>query len=499
MTDRVRYHEATEADKPAFTQRGYKGRYFFPHRVCYVPKPFPEQRLLARTQWGLDSCDNLFGALLYAGPEQADEFPEDVWLDRKVMVHGMHLGRPGLVASAYLYIDGDTLYTDEHQSDMVQRIGERKEHRNLVVRRFGSWHYLLLNSVLHFAAMRGLREVHVPTAERVLSSYIHHAINTDLIERLYDRDITLHHLAERRGDRWVIDIRANRDRLVALHARSEPLGLPERRVCLLHDIASATQHDFSKPPAGLDALLSAERDVGVHTTYCVPGVMLDACRQRIDGAGHDLALRSYLPGPYRRRSRHTDDEGPAMRSATQLYRRLVHRLRRLGLVKQGETPTVSKRANDFMNRLRRAAGRPPVLSAPHLCRAVDFYIKGYRPTPGDLAAGLDEALLRELHFEWLLIDGLPADAEPVYDHGLLRIPTHRLLKDAPPDASAFEQLRADLLAGIDRRPLSVIGLPDPNGSSWRDRYADLLRALRDRAELVTAEDVANAFHLGRTQ
>lgn len=453
------YHLITEDRKPEFAERGYKGRYFFPHRVYFHTKPQPEQTLWARRQWGLDQHAQLFGLSLFAEQPAVDAFPQQVYLDKQVMIHRGHLGRPGLVASACLYIDGDRLYTDEHLADLVTRSKHTGEHGNRIRRRFGGWHHMLLNSILYFADTRSLKEVHLPTPARIYSHYIQRDIDLEVIDRLYDRDINLHYKAEQVGDRWVIGVQANRDKLVPMRRESEPTTQPERGACLLHDVTPASERH-------LEAVLEAEAALGIRSAYCVPANNIEALREPIERHGHELAFLSLDGRP---------------------YRQIAYDPR------SGAAPEPTR-----SNKLRGLVKMKPTLDVPDLCRDLDFYLTGYRITDNDVAAGLTHEPLRMMHFDWVLDPRLDPASPPQCELGLVAFPitaasdsTHT----ATPGNTDWPQA---MTQQVGNNPWASFALPLAHSDTWLPRLRELADKLRDIAELSTPQDYVDHYHLDRS-
>lgn len=499
-----RYHQVTAERKPEFIERGYKGRYFFPHRCYYLPRALAEQHRIARRIWGLSDPEQLYCVLMYAERDAICEFPEELFFDREVMIHRDPHGMPGLVALALLYIDGDTLCCDEHQSDLVQRAGQRPEHRNKISRRFGGWHQMLLNSVLNFAVQMGLKRVRVPTARRVLSHYITRHVVPDLFERLYDRDTQMRFDAQRVGDLWEIDVEANRGRLVAMSTQQEPTATPARAACLLHDVEGAGEQ--------IGELLEAERALGVSGTYILPPRLAGRWMLAIErggesraapgasSGGHAVAFHSRAVGRYRFPRRAVEDEPAVLRGVTQAMRRIDYVARqRLG-IHPGEVPSASKAINAALNRLRRATGQPAVVDTLQACRDNETYVHGYRQTPHDHAAGITDDRLRDHHFSWLIDEALPSDAGVTESGRLLRVPVTHPWPATVTDPASFaawaQQITADANAPTDP-PLLCIDLPARQIRNWLPGYREFIHALRGSAQLLSVEALADRHYLDR--
>lgn len=479
------YHLITEARKPEFIERGYKGRYFFPHRAYFVTKRQPEQAQFARQFWSLPDPGSLYSVALFADKPVIDEFPDEVYFDRRIMMHRGHLGLPGLVATACLYVDGDKLFTDEHLCDLVTRCKFAGEHGNKIRRRFGGWHHMLLNSILHFANMRSLREIHMPNSARIQSQYVQREINMDVLERLYDRDPFLHHKSRMQGDFVVIDVQANRGELVAMERRDEPTTLPERGVSLFHDVTPGSEHR-------IEELLQAEEQLDIRSTYCVPASMVEALHEPIEARGHGLAFRSFDGRPYRQLQGDPEEESPVMRALTQFMKRRAER-------KAASTQPVPpvKIASDVVleltNRLRRLLRLRPTLDIVDLCRDIDFYLTGFRVTDNDVSAGLTHKPLRRLHFDWVLDPRLDPTSAPRCEDGLVLFPVNRVV-----DQSASGDGFARLIKQAEQQPLATLGLPLITADDWLPRLGELVGALREKADVLTLQGFVDRLYLDRS-
>lgn len=479
-----RYHEITEERKPEFVARGYKGRHFFPHRCYVLPRALPEQVRVGARAWGIGDHDALFSLLLYADQQWAGRFPQDLFFDRQVMIHREHHGLTGLTATAHLYIDGDRLCTDEHQSDLVQRIHLRREHKSQVEKRFGTWHHMLLNSILNFAVMKGLREIHLPNARRVMNSYIGKAVNPELFVRLYDNNINRHFDAKQQGDTWVIDVQQHRDKLVPLEPRDEPVDEPRPAVCIVHDLAEQT------PAAAkvLERVLAIEQVGHVQATYNLPVSMMKAHQQRLEAAGHAVGFMGHTAGPYRCRQTPAHEESAPMATLTRGVRTADYFLRKALRIKPGRVPTTTVMRSALINRLRRCVGIPAVLYPLSDCRRADYYLKGYRQTTHDRDAGLSDEQLRHHHFEWLLTEGSGEDTGFADKRGLLKFPVIPMPGDEP--THAIEQ-------ALERGSVVALSLPISGQPGWLEAYAQRLEQMQGMAEIRTIQSVVDRYHLSR--
>ncbi|HEY7529053.1 MAG TPA: hypothetical protein VIC56_00055, partial [Gemmatimonadota bacterium] len=260
-----------------------------------LPKPGPDGLRSIRAMAGRGQPGDLRELVVWADPRLAAEFPRDVFFDPDVVWHQQHFGRAGQVATADLALDGDRVRTTNHLSDLVQRIGRRRELRTRVENRFRGWHALLLNAVLAYADDRGAAAVHTPSAALALRhTDPDRPPQAELFDRVYDRVVTRLFQARREGDWWVLDVAANRPRIVKPEPAEEPLAAG-RAVCVCHDIERGTGHLDVDPafarraeetsPASLEAMLRIERERGVRATYAVVGAILPEIRAAIEAGG----------------------------------------------------------------------------------------------------------------------------------------------------------------------------------------------------------------------
>lgn len=497
MTHAQRYHEAAPDRKPEFVARGYKGRHFFPHRAYYLPRPLPEQVKISRRLWGLHDFDALYCVLLYASDELVGQLPEDLFFDPEVMIHNVHMGRPGLVAAAHLYIDGDTLCTDEHQSDLVQRITNRLEHKSKVKKHFGTWHHMLLNSILNFAIFKGLRKIRVPTAERVVEQYIGNTVSPVLFERLYNRNIQHHFKAQKQGDFWVINVDDHRDKLIALTPMTESVQAPKRSACIVHDIDPVAPAGLAGLSEQLELILAAEEDLGVCATYNIPGERFDAVSASIQQGEHTLAFRSFDGLPYRYPSGESNDETPAMAALTRLYRRSVYTLCKYLSLQVGKLRTATAIRTRWLNLIRRLLGWPETRDVLRLCRDIDYYRKGYRLTPQDINAGLTDDWLAYYHVEWVITDDAGPGLAPAYPQVLMKLPITLAFDDSAASNGAAAWLQR-LDAELSQDGLTTLSLPLAHVAHWLEHYPAITQLLeRHGVTLLSPQQVVNAFHFER--
>lgn len=426
-----------------FVARGHRQREFFPHRASVLPKPGPDGLLSARAMAGACEPRQLRELVLWAEPGVIAEFPRDVFFDPDVVWHQQHFGRPGQVATADLMLDGDRVWTTNHLSDLVQRIGRRRELRTRIENRFQGWHALLLHAVLTYAGERGLRTVHTPSAALALShTDPARPPRPELFERVYDRVVTRLFDARREGDWWVLDVGTNRGMLVRPTAGDEALAAGPA-VCVCHDVERGSGHldvdpEFARraeetSPASLEAMLRIERERGVRATYSVVGAILPEIRGEIEACGHALAFHSYDHAV----------EGPS--AGNQLAR----------------------------------------------CRKVDYRIKGYRPPQSVLTPELSDENLARHNVEWLASSAHSFGTDHVeLRSGVVRLPI--LLDDWElyVRGEAYDVWEARALERLAGRSFAAFSLHDCYGPFWLPRYEQLLDRVQELGRLRTLDEVA---------
>lgn len=288
-------HDFTEQRRPEFGAIGHNQRSpFFPHSVRFVPKSGTDGLKLGKRMAGIDDPAKLWLVVLHAGAAELAEFPPDLFLDRDLIWHGQTLGLPGHIAYAcVLEHDGEVVGLN-YISDLVQRIGRRRAYKTRVEKFFRGWPRLLLNALMEFARLRGLRGVRSPTAELVMRHTApRRPVLPELFERVYDRSVLHGFRARRDGLWWRIALADNQDRLVRPVRRLEP-GFDVAPTVVLHDVGAERGGD------ALERILAVEARAGVRTTYSVVGCRLEELRRPIELAGHALAFGSFDRNPLRR-------------------------------------------------------------------------------------------------------------------------------------------------------------------------------------------------------
>jgi hypothetical protein len=438
---RARFREATAERCDEFVAKGHRRREVFAHSVYQLPKPGPDGMRLASWMCGVEDPGAIFELVLYAAPERLAGLPAELFFDDDIVWHQQQFGVPGQVASANIVVAGDTVHAMGYVSDLVQRIGRRREHKTQIEARFGGWRAMLLNAVLDFAAERGARTVRSATAALALRhTDPARDVQSEMFERVYDRAVERLLPARRAGDWWEIDMRAARERIVRLEHRDEARSVPERVICVYHDTERGRGHDDVDPafaaaadrdgPAALESMLDIEARTGTRATYCVLGELLDEVRGPIEAGGHSVAFHSF-----------------------------DHRIER-------------------EDQLRR-------------CRQVDYRIKGYRPPRSQITPELSDRNLLWHNFEWLANAARPlGTTEPVLRAGVVRLPVTSDDFGLHTGAVSYDDWEAELLAHARAHPFTAIGLHDCYAPTWIERYPALLERLGEAGELWTLDQVA---------
>jgi hypothetical protein len=437
--------------REAFLARGHRERHFFAHRIVRLAKGGVDGLKLARRMCRPDIAPSqLQEIVLCALPPTVSEFPADVFFDDDLVWHQQQFGLPGHVATASVIVDGPDLYIPTLISDLVQRIGRRRELKTRIENRFKGWAHLLLNAVLGLALDRGSERIFIASAEWARQNTDpERLVQPALFERVYGGTLRppfkpVH------GSRWsMIDVRAHAEIVVRGPVSRIPLS-DEPQVCVSHDIEHGWGH-LDEPavaarmqaeaPQHLNTMLELEAAAGVPATYCVLGFMLPGLAERIRGAGQCIAFHSY-------------DHAAS-----------------------GE------------------AGADAQLAQ---CRKVDYRIKGYRPARSLLTDELSDENLAFHNFEWLASSRRSLGIDrPALANGLVRIPIlfddfdlHR--------GAAYEPWRDKALAELGVHNLAVFSLHDCYANKWLHSYRDLLARVAELGRLRTLDQVAADVLLSRS-
>jgi hypothetical protein len=289
--------------KRELVERGHKERHVFPHRVVRLPKPGPDGYKLAERMCGPVSLGDLWELVLYALPPVLDEFPADVFFDDDVVWHQQQFGLPGQVATVNLVEQPPDVYAMVLISDVVQRIGRRRDLKTRIENRFAGWSRMLLHAVCDFALDHGLERVHVAAADWAMQhTDSERIVQRSMFERIYDHSVGPPFTAARDDRWWVLDVRANASAVARPEVRKVPMS-DEPEICVCHDIERGWGHRDVDPrfaaaaelaaPIHLERMLEIEADAGVRATYSVVGALLPEVRPAIAAGRHAVAFHSY--------------------------------------------------------------------------------------------------------------------------------------------------------------------------------------------------------------
>jgi len=384
--------------------------------------------------------------VLYAAPALIEEFPNDLFFDDDLVWHQQHFGRAGQIATANLWVDGGKLYSMVHISDLVQRIGRRREHKTRIENRFKGWHLMVLNAIGNFALEHGLARIYSPTAEFARRHTDRRRnVRPEMFERIYDRAVHTRFVAQREGDWWRIDVKDNAQRLVVATRHADACAA-ENTVCIVHDVERGLGHEDVDPDfarhaartaaASLETMLRIELAAGLRTTYNVVGVLFDELRAAIEPGGHALAFHSY---DHRVAAPDAGPDDPAFRQL-------------------------------------------------HKCRTVDYRIKGYRPARSIITPELTDANLCAFNFEWLA-NSLPLP-RPTMHNRIVKIPIRfddfALYKAQLP----YDEWERAALRIIAESDFVAFGLHDCYAPFWLPHYERFIDTLRAMGALRTLDAVA---------
>ena len=441
----VRFREVSAGRAYDFRAKGFLKRHFFPHRLHYLPRCGSDGLYLAQKIYSIDDPCRLRQVVLTACDDALDGIPTALFHDDDLIWHQQQLGMTGHVAAANLILDDRRLFTTARFSDIVQRISRNRQWATRVEKRFRGWDHMLLNGIFNYAVENGFREIHLPTGETARASTDpERHVEPALFERIYDDDVTQRFDAERRGDRWVVDVHANRHRLVEPEIRTEPLP-GGRTISICHDTEAGLGHvgvdaKLSEMTAAharnnLSKILEVEARRSIHGTYDVVGCLLRELREPIEAGGHEISFHSY-----------------------------------------DHTPNLNQLGQ---------------------CRAVDNRIKGYRPPQSKITSELTDRHLARFNFEWLASSPRSIATEvPVVRAGIARMPI--FFDDFPMYKSAvgYGEWETELLEIVRSRDFTAFGLHDCYAHLWLPQLDRLLERLADLGRIETVGEVAARTALG---
>ncbi|MGH7480900.1 MAG: hypothetical protein ACRELV_01995 [Longimicrobiales bacterium] len=368
------------------------------------------------------------------------DLPDDLFNDDELIWHRQTLGLTGQIAHASLVERGRDLYGLSYVSDLVQRIGRRREHKTRVGTEYRSWPATMLNGIMAVALGRSNRRVLSPTADHVLRyTDPSREVGPELFERVYDRPISRLYTAVRRRGWWIIDVRRNESRIVVPGHRRM---LVSRRpiVCICHDVERGLGHRELDPAlaeelaqagdAALAEMLRIEREADVRATYHVVGCLWPDVRGIIERDGHCIAFHSY----------------------------------------------------------------DHAIASPQLarCRRVDYRARGYRPPQSKLTRELRDRSLVLHNFEWLACGAGSFGFElPRLEQGLAKIPIHLDDYELFTGSLDYDGWERRAMAEIAARPFVAICLHDCYARFWLPHFRELLRKVTAMAELRTLDQITD--------
>lgn len=428
-----------------FVAKGFRRREFFPHQIIAVRKAYPDSVLQLRMQ-GLPVEDietgsfwqlNLYSSLI-------DDLPEEVFRSKVVNWHQQQLGRRGLIAAAGLFVLGNRAQVSLMQSDLCQQIFREPGLMRLCAarlnNRFRYWYAMLFNAVLDFAIDQRLLFVESPTSAQIIGT-TRKSINGDLFRRIYDSPAERYDVRKLRNDKveyWSISVCDNAQRVVRLEEGSFCIDLPERIICICHDIEENvdTPVSASDCQASLGATLEVEKKLQVRSTYNILGTLFRLKYPLIAAADyHSIAFHTY-----------------------------DHCL-------------------DSMDQLPRT-------------REVDLQVKGYRTAKSAITRELSDYALNFHNFEWLMSSaGSFGFDTPRLENGIGKIPVHLDDYSLYTGDETYAQWRNRVFDLVQERRFVSIGFHDCYSKFWSDGYAGLLDELKRLGEMWTCDQVLHQTYL----
>ena len=442
---RYRYRYCDREACEQLVQLGFRRARTFPHKIIYLPRSGPDGFSIASSMYGFSDPSLMYQVQLYADPALLERFPASLFFDDDIVWHQQQLGMPGQIATANLALAGEDVYGTVRFSDVVQRIGRRREFKTQIEKRFAGWNDLLLNAIMSFALERGAARVHFPNSVLAMRNTDRkRSVQKELFERVYDRAVRRLFSVKATATTWVADVAENRGRFAPLRAATGELREMENIVCIGHDTERGRGHDGIDPVLSgtpdsvfegrLDQMLAIERQMGIQSTYNVVGFFLEEVRQKIAEGGHCLAFHSYD---------HVAD-----------------------------TPQLGR------------------------CRTVDYRLKGYRPPRSVITDELQDGILCQRNFEWLASSAKSIESQvPVLQNGIVRIPiafddfalhTRRL---------SYTEWETRSLDRIRTTPIIAFCVHDCYADHWLDGYPRFLEELRAMGELITFNQLSDRMIL----
>jgi hypothetical protein len=442
------YREISKEREEEFFQKGYKKRYFFTHRIYYIPKCGPDGFKLSHRICGEGDPNKQWMVVLYACGPLIDQFPEELFFDDDIIWHQQQFGKIGQLATANLLVDGDNLYTMVHISDLVQRISRRRKHKTKIENRFKGWPHMLLNSIMNFAVENSIKKIYSPTADLAIEhTDSSRNVQRELFERVYDRMVNKHFLVIKEGKWWVIDVAKNKDRIITTQKKQETIE-SEKTICLCHDIERGLGHIGVDPTlvdlanktshSNLDEMLRIEKEMEVKATYNVVGYFFNEVREGIEKDSHCIAFHS--------------------------YDHIIH--------------------EDQLAK----------------CRQIDYRIKGYRAPQSKITPDLSDKNLCYHNFEWLASSANSLEIKlPEIKNRIVKIPILFDDFDLYRNKMKYEDWEKKAIQIIKQNDFVAFGLHDCYAHYWLPQYREFLKKIRDLGKLKTLNEIANEVFLSNSK
>jgi hypothetical protein len=447
-----------------FLSKGIAKRYFFPHRTYYLPKCGPDGLKLALRMCGHAALDRMWEVVIYALSPVVDRFSSELFFDKELIWHEQQFGKKGQIATASLLVRDNALFSITHVSDVVQRISRYRQDKTQIEKQFKGWTYMLLNSVLAFAALKGLDSVYTPTSRLVLENTDPaRAVKPELFQRIYDATVQEMFTVRRNSVWWEIRLDENQHRIVLPTAKSEPIPA-QKTICLCHDVERHLGHLRSDPGfaesarchsnASLSEMLQVEEEMGVKATYNVVGSILPEVRAGIEERGHGIGFHSF------------DHDTTDLSLGFRWLRRWIKMKHR-----------------DAHDQLPR-------------CREIDYRIKGYRPPQSRLTSELTDENLCFHNFEWLACSvAALAIRQPVMKNRIVRIPILFDDYDLYRRKMNYQDWEAMAFQRIENADFVAFSLHDCYGPFWLPHYERFLDRVQKSGKLSTLDEVAGQVTL----
>lgn len=464
----IRYHEISADRAAEAVERGLKLRNVFPHQSYFLPKCGPDGLKVAERMRGVGDPQACWMIALFADRSVLGEFPPDLFFDDDLIWHQQHMGKAGHVASANLVVTRRGLYTNNHLSDLVQRISRRRQYETRIENRFHGWHHMLLNSIANFAVENGIDRIYAPTADHALANTDpERTVGRELFDRIYDRDIEKLFLAQRKGNWWEIDVAANRERILIAEPKTERV-LCQKVVAVCHDVEAGFGHEGIDDELArrahetcrcrVERMLEIEDRQAVKATYNLVGLLFRDLRPTIQATGHCIAFHSY-----------------------------DHRISRIAPV----VSALPRRAASVLERAWVTFLRRHLLQLAR-CRRLDYRIRGYRPPQSKLTLELRERNLCYHNFEWLAIgESVLGKREPGMKKRIVKVPVSMDDFALYKRRLRYEEWENRVLQRLQASNFLAVSLHDCYADHWLDQYEAFLSKLRDSgAVLKTLDEIA---------